>query len=242
MKEILFLFDVDGTLTKPRNKIDNEMIEFIKKIKNKNIKIGIISGSDFKKIEEQLTFEIMNLFDYIFTENGLVSFFNQKCIHQNNMINEIGEKNYQDLINDILKILSEINLPIKRGNFIELRSGMLNISPIGRSCNQIERENFYLYDCENKIRKTIIEKLKKYETILDFSIGGQISIDIFPKNWNKTYCLQFLNHELYSIYFFGDKMMPGGNDYELSCDSRVIPINIINPSNLIEKINSLFFS
>ena len=27
---------------------------------------------------------------------------------------------------------SEVDIPIKRGTFIEFRSGMLNISPIGR--------------------------------------------------------------------------------------------------------------
>lgn len=39
---------------------------------------------------------------------------------------------------------------------------------------------------------------------VQFSIGGQISIDIFPVGWNKCFCLQFLN-EYETIHFFGDK-------------------------------------
>jgi phosphomannomutase len=27
---------------------------------------------------------------------------------------------------------------------------------------------------------------------LKFAIGGQISIDVFPVGWDKTFCLQFL--------------------------------------------------
>jgi phosphomannomutase len=33
-----------------------------------------------------------------------------------------------------------------RGTFIEFRSGMWNISPIGRNCSQEEREAFAVYD------------------------------------------------------------------------------------------------
>ena len=39
---------------------------------------------------------------------------------------------------------------------------------------------------------------------LKFSIGGQISIDVFPVGWDKTYCLKFLD-TFKTVYFFGDK-------------------------------------
>ena len=32
------------------------------------------------------------------------------------------------------------------GTFIEFRTGMLNVSPIGRNCSQKEREEFFEYD------------------------------------------------------------------------------------------------
>ena len=48
------------------------------------------------------------------------------------------------------------------------------------------------------------------------SIGGQISFDVFPKGWDKTYCLQFVEGEGYDeIHFFGDKTYEGGNDFEV---------------------------
>jgi phosphomannomutase len=39
---------------------------------------------------------------------------------------------------------------------------------------------------------------------LTYSIGGQISFDVFPKGWDKTYCLQYVP-EFDEVHFFGDK-------------------------------------
>jgi len=111
---------------------------------------------------------------------------------------------------------------------------MINISPIGRNCSQQEREDFYKLDEEKGIRKNIVnylsEELKSLN--LSFSIGGQISIDIFPKGWDKTYCLQFLK-QYEKIHFFGDKTHKGGNDYEIYIDDRIIGHNVTNPLDTI---------
>jgi hypothetical protein len=36
-----------------------------------------------------------------------------------------------------LQYLSTLDIPVKRGTFIEFRNGMLNICPIGRNCSQV---------------------------------------------------------------------------------------------------------
>ena len=46
-----------------------------------------------------------------------------------------------------------MDIPVKRGTFIEYRSGMLNISPIGRNCTKKERDYFELYDSKHNLRK-----------------------------------------------------------------------------------------
>lgn len=41
---------------------------------------------------------------------------------------------------------------------------------------------------------------------LQFSIGGQISFDVFPIGWDKTYCLRHIDMtDIKTIHFFGDK-------------------------------------
>ena len=66
-----------------------------------------------------------------------------------------------------------MKLPFKRGTFVEFRTGMLNISPVGRNCSTEERNQFEEYDIENQIRKKFIEALKKQfpELALTYSIG-----------------------------------------------------------------------
>jgi phosphomannomutase len=41
---------------------------------------------------------------------------------------------------------------------------------------------------------------------LTYSIGGQISFDVFPNGWDKTYALKHVEDEGFEeIHFFGDK-------------------------------------
>ena len=97
-------------------------------------------------------------------------------------------------INFCLHYLADIDIPVKRGTFIEYRTGLINVSPVGRNCSQSERDDFEKYDHEHGIRKKFIEVLKKEfpDLGVKYSIGGQISFDVFPIGWDKTYCLRFL--------------------------------------------------
>jgi hypothetical protein len=35
------------------------------------------------------------------------------------------------------RYISDLDIPVMRGTFIEFRNGMLNVSPIGRNCSQV---------------------------------------------------------------------------------------------------------
>ena len=50
---------------------------------------------------------------------------------------------------------------------------------------------------------------------LDCAIGGQISIDIYPKGLDKSqsYSRVKSTNPDHAIIFCGDRLMPGGNDY-----------------------------
>lgn len=87
---------------------------------------------------------------------------------------------------------------------------MLNVSPIGRNCSQKEREEFVELDRELKIRDKFVQELRsRFSSYgLIFSIGGQISIDVFPSGWDKTYCLRYLEGQFDVIHFFGDRTQP----------------------------------
>jgi len=85
----------------------------------------------------------------------------------------LGEEKLQTFINFALGYMSKIHLPVKRGNFVEFRTGMINISPVGRSCSKTERDNFEEYDKIHNIRKKFIESIKENlpDIGLAYSIG-----------------------------------------------------------------------
>lgn len=240
----LALFDVDGTLSEARKKSTPEMNLFLKELRSK-IFIGVVGGSDLVKQKEQLGENIVNEADYSFSENGLVAYKDGELIGKQSIAAFLGEDNIKAVVNFALRYIADLDIPIKRGTFIEFRAGMLNISPIGRNCNQKERDEYEQYDLANNIRRTMIEKMSTAFGHLDltYSIGGQISFDVFPKGWDKTYCLNFIGESEYEeIHFFGDKTFEGGNDWEIFCHPRVIGHTTTGPAHTIEQCKALFFS
>lgn len=144
--------------------------------------------------------------------------------------------------------MAEVALPrlasARRGTFVEFRTGMLNVSPIGRNCSREERNAFEVYDAEHKVREKMVAHLSaKFgeEYGLQFSIGGQISFDVFPKGWDKTYSLQFVK-EFSTVHFFGDKTFPGGNDHEIFASEATEGHTVAGPADTIAQCTALFLA
>nr|AFK40995.1 unknown [Lotus japonicus] len=203
---VIALFDVDGTLTAPRKVANSEMLGFMQELR-KVVTVGVVGGSDLIKISEQLGSTVTHDYDYVFSENGLVAHKQGKLIGTESLKTFLGDEKLKEFINFTLHYIADLDIPIKRGTFIEFRSGMLNVSPIGRNCSQEERDEFEKYDKVQNIRPKMVSVLReKFAHLnLTFSIGGQISFDVFPQGWDKTYCLRYLDG-FNEIHFFGDKL------------------------------------
>ncbi|XP_040263790.1 phosphomannomutase 1 [Bufo bufo] len=245
-RDILCLFDVDGTLTPAREKVDPEVDLFLQELRQR-VKIGVVGGSDYSKIAEQLGDgdEVIHKFDYVFAENGTVQYKDGQLLSRQAIQNHLGEELLQDLINFCLIYIAMLKLPKKRGTFIEFRNGMLNISPIGRSCSKEERIEFSEVDKKEKIREKFVAALQREFAGkgLQFTKGGMISFDIFPEGWDKRYCLDILEEERFlRIHFFGNETSPGGNDYEIYTDPRTIGHTVVSPEDTVRRCRQLFFS
>ncbi|XP_060705242.1 phosphomannomutase 1-like [Hemiscyllium ocellatum] len=240
----LCLFDVDGTLTAARQKITPELDEFFQRLRTK-VKIGVVGGSDYIKIAEQLGEgeEVIRKFDYVFAENGTVQYRDGKFVTKEAIQNQLGEELLQELINFCLGYMALIKLPRKRGTFIEFRNGMLNVSPIGRSCTLEERIEFSRIDKEEKIRERFVAALQKEFAGkgVKCTRGGMISFDIFPEGWDKRYCLDILEKDgIQTIHFFGNETEPGGNDHEIFHDPRTIGHTVMSPDDTVRICKELF--
>jgi len=216
------------------------MFDFLTKTR-KTAYIGIVGGSDIAKQKEQLGEDVLERWDYVFSENGLVSFKEGRELARQSFKTWLGEEKIQEFINFTLRYLSELKIPVKRGTFIEFRSGMLNISPIGRNCSQQERDEFEQYDKKTGVRAQMVTALKTRfrDYGLTYSIGGQISFDVFPTGWDKTYCLQYLK-DFKEVHFFGDKTEQGGNDYEIfTHGGKVVGHSVKSPEDTRRQVREL---
>ena len=137
-KDILLLFDVDGTVTKARQVIKPDTEHCLLKEIKPHACIGFVSGSDIQKTAEQLGgSHKLDEYDYVFSENGLVFYMDGKQMSSNSIVEHMGEEKIQQFINFSLKYLSELKLPVKRGHFVDFRTGVINLCPVGRSCTQV---------------------------------------------------------------------------------------------------------
>lgn len=233
----LFLFDMDGTLTPAREKMDYKMLMALDSIQSAGHKIGIVTGSDFGYLLEQC--EIMldaNIFDYsqvhYFPCNGTKYYHIEKSgdlkkIYEKNMKEEIGDNRF----NDLVYLLNEIQSSFKyekwgheiplTGNFIDYRKSMLNYCPMGRNASFEDRKKWKNLEKKHNIRKNIFSNYftslpRSLENDLTVKLGGETSFDIYPIGWDKTYCLNNIELDNYeSVYFFGDACEKGKNDYEI---------------------------
>jgi phosphomannomutase len=105
----IVLFDVDGTLTESRQLILPEMEKLLlNDLKNK-VTVGLVSGSDLKKLAEQMGGDdVIHKFDYVFPENGLVAYKKGKLIDKMDISKHMGEEKLQTFINFCLRYMAGI--------------------------------------------------------------------------------------------------------------------------------------
>ncbi|KOS18814.1 Phosphomannomutase [Escovopsis weberi] len=253
LKDTICLFDVDGTLTPARLAATREILTILGQLRQK-CAIGFVGGSDLAKQEEQIGKPagqpVTALFDFCFAENGLTAYRLGEQLPSNSFIRWIGEEPYKELVNFCLRYIADLDIPVKRGTFVEFRNGMINVSPVGRNASTQERIEFEQFDKDARVREKFVAALKdKFGHLgLTFSIGGQISFDVFPAGWDKTYCLQHIENEAKApngveyktIHFFGDKTFRGGNDYEIFNDPRTIGHTVKGPEDTMLILQELF--
>lgn len=128
------------------------------------VAIGFVGGSNLVKQEEQLGAPgrpVTSMFDFSFAENGLTAYKLGQELPSNSFIKWIGEDQYKELVRFILHYIADLDIPIKRGTFLEFRNGMINVSPIGRNASVQERNDYQKYDLEHKIREKFVAELRE---------------------------------------------------------------------------------
>lgn len=208
-----YVFDVDGTLTPSRQKIDPKFAEFFEQFCLDH-EVYIVTGSDREKTREQLNYNILKAVNLSFNCAGNEVWKGYELVYKNEWIAP------RPLVQFLEAELLASKFTPKTGNHIEHRNGMLNFSIVGRNCSLLERKNYVNFDRENNERNLIAERVRNEFPDLDVFVGGETGLDIFERGRGKVQCLAHIrtsNNDI--IHYFGDQIFPGGNDYDIAIKS-----------------------
>ena len=202
-----FIFDIDGTITPSRKKIEHEFwAPFL--IFCRNHDVYLVTGSDREKTVEQVGLDIFYTAKRVYNCSGSDVYEKNKNVYRDNWELPLDVEKF------LLDELDYSQFSLRNGNHIERRPGGVNFSILGRDEDpMLGREEYIKWDKERLEREDIADRLKNQFPDLNVQIGGQTGLDI--SNKDKSQILRdFNNHD--DIHFFGDMMQEGQNDYPLA--------------------------
>ena len=206
-----FLFDIDGTLTPHRGTMVKEFRNYFGQWVNNQQRLWnsvfLVTGANKKKTMQQVGIPLYRLVDGCYQNCGNQLYKRGHLRKQAQWTMPIA------LIDDITDLVSASPWCGRAMNNIEPRAGMANMSTVGRSADDELRKEYFAWDKRNKEREGIVKELSAKYPELEFAIGGEISIDIYPKGKDKS---QVLSDMLGKTIFFGDRCHRHGNDYHIA--------------------------
>ena len=204
-----FIFDVDGTLTPSRKKIEHEFwAPFL--IFCRNHDVYLVTGSDRQKTLEQLGLDICYTAKRVYNCSGSDAYERDVNVYRDDW--ELP-KQVEKFLEDELAYSC---FPIRNGLHIERRPGGVNFSILGRGKDTSHgREEYVKWDNERLERVDIADRLKNQFPDLEVNLGGQTGLDLAAKGKNKGQIIKDFD-KTDDLHFFGDMMSEGQNDWPLA--------------------------
>ena len=202
-----FIFDVDGTLTPSRCKIDFKFHEWFVDFQRLH-PVYLVTGSDRSKTLEQVGDIVYNLSKRVYNCSVSDTWEQDKNIFTSEWQLPLLETEF------LTEKLTQSNFPLRTGIHFEHRPGMCNFSVVGRGANKKERQQYVEFDLANNERNQIASSFCKRFPNIEAKVGGETGIDLFPQGSNKSQILRDFGAND-CLHFFGDAMHSEGNDYPL---------------------------
>ncbi len=235
----VLLFDIDGTLTDPRELLGEEMAQALGNLK---VPFHVAAGSNLDLVEPQFlkpleSFGFRKNF-HGFVNNGSAHYlcnfsdgYQLEPMGSFDFEEHLGKAEFDHLMSELLGAMQrdEFRLPdtVKvMGEQVKNRDSMVNFSPSGRPAAGVlseaalaNRKAFVEFDKSEDYRKKLIAYMEaKFESLirekqLRIMLGGETSFDIVVEGQDKTAPLRWLlDGGVERIVFMGDALFPGGND------------------------------
>jgi HAD superfamily hydrolase (TIGR01484 family) len=218
----IIIFDLDGTLTKSKSNLDQEMASLIRELLRLRY-VAVTSGCSFQQFENQFlsglpkSISLWNLFLFP-TCSASGYYYDRKhdCFSQAYK-NLLRVRDVKKILRSFQRVFAEIRYahPAKTyGPVFENRGSQLTFSALGQKAPLRFKQK---WDPNQQKRLRMRRLLRKQLPNFEISIGGTTSIDVTRKGVNKTLCVEKLRERLSAerkdMLFVGDALFKGGNDY-----------------------------
>lgn len=205
VSDLNFAFDVDGTLTPSRQRIDPSFMGWFLSFCSHN-NVYLVSGSDYEKTLEQLGSGICNTVKGVYSCCGNALYVQGQLQYVNQFELTSEQHGY------LQGLLESSPFKGRTGNHIEMRPGSCNFSVVGRNADISERKGYVVYDEQTNERNHLAGLIREKFPELDATVAGDTGLDIHPKGMDKSQVAKFIT----PFVFFGDKIYPNGNDYTIA--------------------------
>jgi hypothetical protein len=172
----------------------------------------LVTGSDHPKTLEQVGPEICDASKIVFNCCGNEARQGDEILYRSTW------ESPPALIEALEHELEISSFGLRTGQHIEIRTGLINFSVVGRGANPAQRQAYIDFDSTRFERRSMVARLSNKFHDIDFAIAGETGIDIYPMRKDKSQVLAHIQAD--RTVFFGDAIWPGGNDYPIAirCD------------------------
>lgn len=233
MKKLL-CFDVDGTLTEKRTKINAENRAFLSELAKK-YNLLIVSSGNCPRIYAQLDeFPVEILGNFGLQRSKIVD-GKLVIVHEHRV-----EINKTEFLARIAYLREKYGYAEYKGESVEFHpSGMATFSLLG---TQASIEEKLAFDPDRKKRMVMYEEVKALFPEYDVYVGGSTSFDFGDKRHNKYTAIKAYAEEngyaVDEILYIGDETHEGGGDYPVFA-SEIEAVKIENYKLLKETLSFL---
>lgn len=214
------VFDLDGTLTKSKSNLDEEMSALLCRLLDQKI-VAVMGGGNYYQFQNQLLAllncteaQYANLFVLPVSGGSLYRYNNgQWSLVYENRINDSEKIKIFEAFDTAFKEMSYVPPQEIFGDVIEYRGSQVTFSALGQKAPEAVKKD---WNTNHDIRPQLQEILKKYLPEFEIRLGGLTSVDVTQKGIDKAFGLEQLAKLLYipieEMLYVGDALYEGGND------------------------------
>lgn len=229
MARKVIAFDLDGTLAPSKSPLPDRMGTALSRLLEK-YHVCVISGGKFEQFEKQLlgnlqtdASQLEKLHIMPTCGTRYYRYDSEKAIWKTVYAEDFSTTQKEKIITALKKAVNDLGMQENKtyGRTIEDRGSQISWSALGQDVvDELGEEGIQLkeeWDVDNKKKLTMVDYLVPLLEEFEVRAGGTTTIDITKKGIDKAYgmnkIMEMLNIPKEAIFFIGDKIIEGGNDY-----------------------------